>query len=227
MSLARARTVADAVLYEGYVLYPYRASARKNRVRWQFGVLAPRAWSEAGGCEEWWAQTECLLEAPSSSRLIARLRFLQIRRRRIRPMLEDDRQLRPITTVEVDGRLLSTWEEGIDREIDFDFSLAELLHCERVQHFSFAATSEVEDVRRADGVLAARIIREQSPLAGDLRLQVEVIDASRSLLKLRVRAENVTPCAHLTAEREEALPQFLVGVHTLLGLSEGHFLSLA
>jgi len=44
-----ARKVADAVLFEGYVLYPYRASAAKNRVRWQFGVLAPRAWTEARG----------------------------------------------------------------------------------------------------------------------------------------------------------------------------------
>jgi len=38
-----ARAVADAVLYEGYLLYPYRRSSGKNRVRWQFGVLAPRA----------------------------------------------------------------------------------------------------------------------------------------------------------------------------------------
>jgi len=29
-----ARKVADAVLFEGYVLYPYRASAAKNRIRW-------------------------------------------------------------------------------------------------------------------------------------------------------------------------------------------------
>ena len=36
-----ARLVADTVLYEGYVLYPYRASAQKNQLRWQFGVLAP------------------------------------------------------------------------------------------------------------------------------------------------------------------------------------------
>ncbi len=43
MSIERARAVADAVLYEGYVLYPYRASARKNQVRWQFGVLVPPA----------------------------------------------------------------------------------------------------------------------------------------------------------------------------------------
>ena len=33
--------VADAVLFEGYLLYPYRASAQKNRLRWQFGVLMP------------------------------------------------------------------------------------------------------------------------------------------------------------------------------------------
>ena len=36
-----ARAVADAVLYEGYVLYPYRASSPKNQVRWQWGVLMP------------------------------------------------------------------------------------------------------------------------------------------------------------------------------------------
>ena len=36
--LDRARAIADAVLYEGYLLYPYRASSSKNQVRWQFGV---------------------------------------------------------------------------------------------------------------------------------------------------------------------------------------------
>ena len=47
MSVELARKVADAVLYEGYVLYPYRRSSTKNRFRWQFGIVAPRAWSEA------------------------------------------------------------------------------------------------------------------------------------------------------------------------------------
>ena len=28
----RARAVADAVLYEGYLLYPYRANSRKNQI---------------------------------------------------------------------------------------------------------------------------------------------------------------------------------------------------
>ena len=31
MNLDAVRAVADAVLYEGYLLYPYRASAQKNR----------------------------------------------------------------------------------------------------------------------------------------------------------------------------------------------------
>ena len=34
--LAHARQVADAVLYEGYLLYPYHQSSQKNQVRFQF-----------------------------------------------------------------------------------------------------------------------------------------------------------------------------------------------
>ena len=40
-ALDEVAAVADAVLFEGYLLYPYRASAQKNRLRWQFGVLTP------------------------------------------------------------------------------------------------------------------------------------------------------------------------------------------
>ncbi|MGH9061955.1 MAG: hypothetical protein ACRDZY_20940, partial [Acidimicrobiales bacterium] len=53
---AAAKGVADTVCYEGYVLYPYRASARKNQLRWQFGVLAPPSVA-AGGSEPSAAQT--------------------------------------------------------------------------------------------------------------------------------------------------------------------------
>ena len=78
-----ARLVADAVLYEGYLLYPYRTSSEKNRVRWQFGVLAPRDWIEArglaresvaGSADAWRQRIECLLETGASARLRVRLR---------------------------------------------------------------------------------------------------------------------------------------------------------
>ncbi len=59
---APALSVANAVLYEGYLLYPYTASAPKNRIRWQFGVVVPRAYLSAGTGENAEQQTEVLLE---------------------------------------------------------------------------------------------------------------------------------------------------------------------
>ncbi len=66
MSFDLARRVADAVLYEGYVLYPYRASSAKNRVRWQFGVVATRDSGDASGGDSWFQQTEVLIELPAA-----------------------------------------------------------------------------------------------------------------------------------------------------------------
>ena len=77
MNLALARQVADAVMYEGYVLYPYRASAPKNRVRWQFGIVAPRDYAENGGGESWEMQTECLIASHGAVCLDVFVRFLQ------------------------------------------------------------------------------------------------------------------------------------------------------
>ncbi len=37
------RKIADAVLYEGYVLWPYRRSALKNTRRFTFGGVTPDA----------------------------------------------------------------------------------------------------------------------------------------------------------------------------------------
>ena len=37
------------MLFEGYLLYPYRASAQKNRLRWQFGVLTPAGFPDRAG----------------------------------------------------------------------------------------------------------------------------------------------------------------------------------
>ncbi len=78
-----ARSVADAVLYEGYVLYPYRASSRKNQVRFQWGVLTPRAFSEAEGSERWSMRTECLVEPGVAPLLSVRIRCLQAQHRSI------------------------------------------------------------------------------------------------------------------------------------------------
>ena len=60
MSRAQAESIAKAVLYEGYMLYPYRPSSVKNRQRWTFGGIYPQAYSEAqAGADPWSMQTQC------------------------------------------------------------------------------------------------------------------------------------------------------------------------
>ena len=63
MNRELAKKVADAVLYEGYMLYPYRRSAIKNQQRWSFGILYPPAYEEVqSGTERSVMHSECLLE---------------------------------------------------------------------------------------------------------------------------------------------------------------------
>ena len=68
MNLKLSNAIANAVLYEGYMLYPYRPSSVKNRQRFNFGVLYPRSYSEAqSGSDACSMQTECLVEVPCLS----------------------------------------------------------------------------------------------------------------------------------------------------------------
>jgi hypothetical protein len=71
--------IANAVLYEGYMLYPYRPSAVKNRQRFNFGVLYPREYCELqAGSDNWQMQTECLLLGNAATPLEVKVRFLQL-----------------------------------------------------------------------------------------------------------------------------------------------------
>lgn len=203
----RARAVADAVLLEGYVLYPYRATAPKNQFRWAFGVLAPRAWAEAGGCERWWFETQCVVEG--TARFEGRLRFLHARRRTVETPRGE-----PVASLEVDGRLLLPWEEGQVREVDFAGDLG----------FDIPGGSDVEEVRDATGALAARVVRRQEALRGAIGVRTERL--SGDLHRLTIRVENQTPWSDLQAPRELALGGGLLTAHLLLRSEGGAFVSL-
>lgn len=71
-----ARAVSDTVLYEGYLLYPYRDDALKNRHHWQFGVLMPPAFATAGTGEHSDARTEFLLDGGPGTTLRIGARWL-------------------------------------------------------------------------------------------------------------------------------------------------------
>ena len=82
--------IANAVLYEGYLLYPYRASAVKNRQRWNFGAVYPEAFSAAsGGTDACLIQTQCLVVGSERSRLDVRARFLHLLAREVFELIEE------------------------------------------------------------------------------------------------------------------------------------------
>ncbi len=105
------RKIADAVLYEGYILWPYRRSALKNSQRWTFGGVYPRAWSEAGHDDDRWRmRTECRFRGEAGD-LDVRVRFLHVVRRQL--MRGDE----PVDELEVDGERYLSWEEAREREV--------------------------------------------------------------------------------------------------------------
>ena len=76
-------SIVHAVLYEGYVLWPYRRSATKNQRRWTFGGVYPRAHSEGRVDDPWVMQTQCLAEAAPGARVEVTVRFLHVVRRQV------------------------------------------------------------------------------------------------------------------------------------------------
>ena len=101
--LGQARKVADAILYEGYLLYPYHRQTQKNQVRFQFGVLMPPAYASVDDSEPSRSQTECLVECPDDAEVRILVRFLQLQHRTVHGISPDTGELHKVDTLCVDG----------------------------------------------------------------------------------------------------------------------------
>jgi hypothetical protein len=226
--------VADAVLYEGYLLYPYRRSSGKNRVRWQFGVLAPRGWVEArgparetvaGSADAWRQRTECLVEVKPSARLQVKLRFLQLQRRSVRRRGADG-ELVEVDELEVGGEPHLTFDEAVPQEFDLVVELSELAGREHVELIAVAGGEETEPLGDAadDGV--ACVVRTRWPVTARVRLSISDAPAPFPLRRLRVDIENAVTDQAVDAPRAEMLRRCLVATHCLLSVRDALFLSL-
>lgn len=79
MNVDRVARLARTLLYEGYLLYPYRTSSVKNQHRWMFGTLYPRRFvEEQDEADRWWTRTECLVRGGDRTVIEARARFLHL-----------------------------------------------------------------------------------------------------------------------------------------------------
>jgi hypothetical protein len=230
---AQARAIADAVLFEGYLLYPYRASAPKNRTRWQFGVVAPPLWAKARGTDPAALEVSFLVEVEDAAvpmfRLSGLLRFLHLRRRRIERAdavladANDDRgrHFHDVPSLEVNARLYLPWEEGDVRELAVSAGLPSMADA---TSFSFPGTVETQPLCDEDGALLGRVVREALPVCG--RVTFTATAAGPRLFRVQARVENGSDFAQVSGPREEAMRASLLGVHLLLAVENGRFLSL-
>jgi len=70
------QAIAEAVLYEGHVLWPYRPSALKNRQRWTFGGVYPESYARSSG-DRSQVHGEFLVEG-EAPQVDVEVRFLQL-----------------------------------------------------------------------------------------------------------------------------------------------------
>jgi hydrogenase maturation protease len=160
-----AARIAQAVLYEGYLLWPYRRSAVKNQQRWTFGGVFPPAWSSEHPDDPSLLRAQVLVRGGADARIDARVRFLHVVQRQA--MLRGE----PVDAVA--GHL--TWEEAVERELP-------------PGRHTVPASSETEELGGG-----AALVRSWEALELDVDLRFEQLgdDLQRVTLELR----NLTPWA--------------------------------
>ncbi len=218
MSLDHVRTVADAVLYEGYLLYPYRASSSKNQSRWQFGVLGPPGASAASFGEEAGMAMQCLLRQREAPGLITvHLRFLQLQVREAQQLEAGGDHVRVESLAVGDGSVLS-WDEAVEREITLpEQALLEPLDAV----VEVAGGEDVDVVPGGDGGPGGRIVRRRWPLTARVRMSATI---DEGYVRLSVSVDNEHPDVAL--DKDAAIRSSLIGAHVLLEARDADFISL-
>lgn len=238
MNLELVEKIANTVLYEGYMLYPYRPTAVKNRQRFNFGSLSPKTYSEAQqGAEAWSMQTQCLVLAGQGTTIDVKVRFLHLVMREVceaqggemrEGEARDDAEqtFKPVAALHVEDQMFQTWQEAIEREVSTGtFNLNGITTQPRRTDFSFPPKQETESLRDSGGRVAGVIVRNQQAIEGSI--EVEAGRVTDGLFKITARILNRTPMQKAAdASRDDALLSALVSTHTILSIKEGEFVSL-
>ena len=181
MNLDPVRKIADAVLYEGYILYPYRASSQKNRSRWQFGVVMAPGYAAADPSETSFTRAECVLEHSGQPSVRVLLRFLQVQRR-------------------TSGG--ESWDEAVEREVEAAADAAALFGDGVTREFTVEGGEDREEdvVRRREplaGAVTVRAVEVPGPWRA-LKLQVKVENRT-GLGSVPQRREDALPTSLVAA----------------------------
>jgi len=215
MNISSARKIADALLYEGYMLYPYRPSAIKNRQRWSFGILYPPAYEEVRtGTERAAMHSQCLIEMRDESalRIEIQLRFLHL----ARVQVEQDTGA-AVDSLRIEDKLIQSHDDAVERATELEWPT------KTSQEFRFEAQYQREELRNAAGECVGAATRAQDELCG--RISVVAERMGEHLLKLTIDVAN-TSAATENITRDAALMRSLLSAHCILAVRGGEFVSL-
>lgn len=215
------RQIADAVLYEGYLLWPYRRSALKNQKRWTFGGVYPAPYSRARGEDDpWLMRTECLVEGPPEATVDVRVRFLHVIRRQV--CRQGEGGLEPVDELTVGDERYLSWEEATEREINVPAAaLAALLDEPHAAAIDIPADQRTEWLADPGGERVGAVVRSWRALQGSI--EVRATRPRDGVCTLTVTITNTTPWEGTS--RDEALERTLVSTHTIAHTDGGQFVS--
>jgi len=197
------RAIADAVLYEGYLLWPYRHSATKNQRRWTFGGVYPPAHSARHPDDRRAVRTECLLEAGPDAAVDVRVRFLHVVRRQVL------RGRTPVGELDAGGERHVSWDEAVEREV--------IVAGPGREPVAIAAG------RAEEPLPGGAIVRSWEALAG--AVAVHVVPVADGVVRVGVEIANTTPWDG--DDREDALRRTFCSAHAVLRTATGDFVSQA
>jgi hypothetical protein len=199
MSADVVRRIADAVLYEGYLLWPYRKSALKNQQRFTFGGVYPPSWEQDASS----VQTQTLLQGANDAQIEVRVRFLHVVRRQVLRIERPDTPPAPVEELIAGEERFVSWEEAVERE------LAPGL-------IEIAAGEETEIIT------GGAIKRSWQGLQGEVAVTREPLN--EGLSRVTVIVANTTPWP--PGAREDALRHTLCSAHIVLRADRGEWVSL-
>jgi hypothetical protein len=207
------RRIADAVLYEGYLLWPYRKSALKNQQRFTFGGVYPPGWEDRSAM-----QTQVLLEGGEDAAVEVQVRFLHMVRRQVLRDRSSSGSLKsveefkagglplalePVEELEANGERWVTWDEAVEREVE-------------PGPIHVPAGEELEEVP------GGAVQRSWLALEGEVSMAREAVRPG--LLRLTIRVINSTPWGG--EDRKDALHSTFCSTHIVLRAHDGAWVSL-
>lgn len=208
----RVRAVADAVLYEGYLLYPYRANSRKNQTRWQFGVLGPPRADERGIGEDATMSAQVLVDSEAAYVSVV-VRFLQLQRR-VAERATGDGLFERVDELTAGAQTWLTWDEAVERELSFGpFPVADLASAQTIS-LNVAGGDDIEPVA------GGRLVRSRRELNGELTLSAQRDDG---LMRISVELRNT---GMPPGDKDDAIATSFIGTHLISEATDGEFISL-